>query len=225
MATITVSGIRKGYRRHTVLREVSFTAGNGDCIGVLGGNGTGKSTLLRTLAGVIPPDGGQFLWNDIDLLRDDARREAFVGYVPQGTPLLQELSAKDNLRLWYDGESLARSLDEGVLKLLGVDKFLKTPVFRMSGGMKKRLSIGCAVAHDPRILLMDEPSAALDLVCKEQILHYLATFRRRGGIVILSTHDVQEINVCSARYMLRDGTAERYPYDGNVKQLVEDLQR
>ena len=225
MATIAVSEIKKRYRDKQVLRSVSFTAQNGDCIGVLGGNGTGKSTLLRTLAGVIPPDGGQFLWNDIDLLRDDARREAFVGYVPQGTPLLQELSAKDNLRLWYDGESLARSLDEGVLKLLGVDKFLKTPVFRMSGGMKKRLSIGCAVAHDPRILLMDEPSAALDLVCKEQILHYLATFRRRGGIVILSTHDVQEINVCSARYMLRDGTAERYPYDGNVKQLVEDLQR
>jgi ABC-2 type transport system ATP-binding protein len=225
MATIAVSEIKKSYRDKVVLRSVSFTAQNGDCIGVLGGNGTGKSTLLRTLAGVIPPDGGQFLWNDIDLLRDDARREAFVGYVPQGTPLLQELSAKDNLRLWYDGESLARSLDEGVLKLLGVDKFLKTPVFRMSGGMKKRLSIGCAVAHDPRILLMDEPSAALDLVCKEQILHYLATFRRRGGIVILSTHDVQEINVCSARYMLRDGTAERYPYDGNVKQLVEDLQR
>ena len=225
MATIAVSEIKKSYRDKVVLRSVSFTAQNGDCIGVLGGNGTGKSTLLRTLAGVIPPDGGQFLWNDIDLLRDDARREAFVGYVPQGTPLLQELSAKDNLRLWYDSESLARSLDEGVLKLLGVDKFLKTPVFRMSGGMKKRLSIGCAVAHDPRILLMDEPSAALDLVCKEQILHYLATFRRRGGIVILSTHDVQEINVCSARYMLRDGAAERYPYDGNVKQLVEDLQR
>jgi ABC-2 type transport system ATP-binding protein len=186
MATITVSGIRKGYRRHTVLREVSFTAGNGDCIGVLGGNGTGKSTLLRTLAGVIRPDGGKFLWNDIDLMHDDARREAFVGYVPQGTPLLQELSAKDNLRLWYDSESLARSLDEGVLKLLGVDKFLKTPVFRMSGGMKKRLSIGCAVAHDPRILLLDEPSAALDLVCRERILDYLEAFRKRGGIVILS---------------------------------------
>ncbi len=225
MATIAVSEIKKRYRDKQVLRSVSFTAQNGDCIGVLGGNGTGKSTLLRTLAGVIRPDGGKFLWNDIDLMHDDARREAFVGYVPQGTPLLQELSAKDNLRLWYDSESLARSLDEGVLKLLGVDKFLKTPVFRMSGGMKKRLSIGCAVAHDPRILLMDEPSAALDLVCKEQILQYLATFRRRGGIVILSTHDVQEINVCSARYMLRDGMASLYPYDGDVKQLVEDLQK
>jgi ABC-2 type transport system ATP-binding protein len=224
MATITVQNIQKGYRNKPVLRGVSFTAQNGDCVGVLGGNGTGKSTLLRTLAGVLRADGGQFLWNEFDLLRDEKRREAFVGYVPQGTPLMQELSARDNLRLWYDGRALEQSLDSGVLRMLGIDRFLKTPVYKMSGGMKKRLSIGCAVAHDPRILLLDEPSTALDLVCKEQILQYLAAFRRRGGVVILSTHDVQEIGVCSSRYMLRGGVAEPYAYDGDVRRLVEDLQ-
>ncbi len=224
MATITVQNIQKGYRNKPVLRGVSFTAQNGDCVGVLGGNGTGKSTLLRTLAGVLRADGGQFLWNEFDLLRDEKRREAFVGYVPQGTPLMQELSARDNLRLWYDGRALEQSLDSGVLRMLGIDSFLKTPVYKMSGGMKKRLSIGCAVAHDPRILLLDEPSTALDLVCKEQILQYLAAFRRRGGVVILSTHDVQEIGVCSSRYMLRGGVAEPYAYDGDVRRLVEDLQ-
>ena len=224
MAVISIQNIQKRYRRKRVLQGVSFSAQNGDCIGILGGNGTGKSTLLRTLAGVIRPDAGQFLWNEFDLMRDEARREAFVGYVPQGTPLLQELTAKDNLRLWYDSAALERSLDEGVLRLLGVDKFLKTPVSKMSGGMKKRLSIGCAVAHDPRILLLDEPSAALDLVCKEHILQYLAAFRKRGGVVILSTHDVQEIGVCSARYMLRGGVAQAYAYDGDVNKLVEDLQ-
>ena len=225
MATITIQNIRKGYRNKPVLQDVSFAAKSGDCVGVLGGNGTGKSTLLRTLAGVIRADAGQFLWNEFDLLRDEARRSAFVGYVPQGTPLLQELTAKDNLRLWYDGAAMEQSLDSGVLKLLGVDQFLKTPVCKMSGGMKKRLSIGCAVAHDPRILLLDEPSAALDLVCRERILDYLEAFRKRGGIVILSSHDVQEIGVCSARYLLRGGRAEPYAYDGDVRKLVEDLQK
>lgn len=225
MATITIQNIRKGYRNKPVLQDVSFAAKSGDCVGVLGGNGTGKSTLLRTLAGVIRADGGQFLWNEFDLLRDEARRSAFVGYVPQGTPLLQELTAKDNLRLWYDGAAMEQSLEGGVLKLLGVDQFLKTPVCKMSGGMKKRLSIGCAVAHDPRILLLDEPSAALDLVCRERILDYLEAFRKRGGIVILSSHDVQEIGVCSARYLLRGGRAEPYAYDGDVRKLVEDLQK
>lgn len=132
MATITVQNIQKGYRNKPVLRGVSFTAQNGDCVGVLGGNGTGKSTLLRTLAGVLRADGGQFLWNEFDLLRDEKRREAFVGYVPQGTPLMQELSARDNLRLWYDGRALEQSLDSGVLRMLGIDRFLKTPVYKMS---------------------------------------------------------------------------------------------
>ena len=225
MAVLQIENIRKNYRRNAVLRGVSFEARDGDCIGILGGNGTGKSTLLRVLAGVIRADGGRFLWNEFDLLQDDARREAFVGYVPQGTPLLQEQTARDNLRLWYDRAAMEQSLDDGVLRLLGVDRFLKTPVSKLSGGMKKRLSIGCAVAHDPRILLLDEPSAALDLVCREQILEYLAAFRRRGGTVILSTHDTQEIGVCSARYLLRGGVAEAYAYDGDVKRLVEDLQK
>lgn len=224
MAVLTVENIQKRYRRNRVLQSISFRAQDGDCIGILGGNGTGKSTLLRVLAGVIRADAGRFLWNEYDLLQDDPRREAFVGYVPQGTPLLQELTARDNLRLWYDRAALEQALDAGVLRMLGVDKFLKTPVSKMSGGMKKRLSIGCAVAHDPRILLLDEPSAALDLVCKEQILEYLAAFRRRGGTVILSTHDVQEIGVCSARYLLKDGGAVPYAFDGDLKRLVEDLQ-
>ena len=225
MATIAVQNIQKAYRNKRVLERVSFKAEDGDCVGVLGGNGTGKSTLLRVLAGVLRADGGQFLFNEFDLLRDEKRRGAFVGYVPQGTPLLQELTARDNLRLWYTNASLERSLDGGVLRMLGVDQFLTTPVYKMSGGMKKRLSIGCAVAHDPRILLLDEPSAALDLVCKERILAYLTAFRRRGGIVILSSHDVQEIGACSKRYLLRGGTAAPYAYDGDVRRLVEDLQK
>ena len=225
MATIAVQNIQKAYRSKRVLRDVSFTAADGDCIGILGGNGTGKSTLLRVLAGVLRADGGQFLFNDFDLLRDEKRRDAFVGYVPQGTPLLQELNARDNLRLWYGSAALEQSLDHGVLRLLGVDQYLSTPVYKMSGGMKKRLSIGCAVAHDPRILLLDEPSEALDLVCKERILEYLAAFRKRGGIVILSSHDVQEIGVCSKRYLLGGGSAAPYAYDGDVRRLVEDLQK
>ena len=225
MATIAVQNIQKAYRSKRVLRDVSFTAADGDCIGILGGNGTGKSTLLRVLAGVLRADGGQFLFNDFDLLRDEKRRDAFVGYVPQGTPLLQELNARDNLRLWYGSAALEQSLDHGVLRLLGVDQYLSTPVYKMSGGMKKRLSIGCAVAHDPRILLLDEPSAALDLVCRERILDYLEAFRKRGGIVILSSHDVQEIGVCSKRYLLGAGSAAPYAYDGDVRRLVEDLQK
>lgn len=104
--------------------------------------------------------------------------------------------------------------------MLGINDFLKVPVNKMSGGMKKRLSIGCAVANDPCVLIMDEPSAALDLVCKERIHNYILDFRSRGGIVIIATHEEQEINLCDKHYIMKNGVLSPLNYDGNVHKLV-----
>ena len=81
-------------------------------------------------------------------------------------------------------------------------------------------SIGCAVANDPCVLIMDEPSAALDLVCKERIHNYILDFRSRGGIVIIATHEEQEINLCDKHYIMKNGVLSPLNYDGNVHKLV-----
>ena len=125
--------------------------------------------------------------------------------------------------LWYDKKQMKDSLENGVLKLLGIDEFLRKTVSKMSGGMKKRLAIGCAVAHNPEILLLDEPSAALDLICKENIASYLVEFKQNGGIIILATHDVQEIKLCDELYILKNGVLKPFEFDGNVKRLVGSL--
>ncbi|MDE5718249.1 MAG: ABC transporter ATP-binding protein, partial [Lachnospiraceae bacterium] len=182
-----------------------------------------KSTLLSILAGVRGADGGSFFNQGSDLLRHPRQIPKVLGYVPQGDPLLEELTAWDNLRMWYDRETLKRELSEGVLRLLGVDSFLKTPVRRMSGGMKKRLSIGCAVVSRPGILLLDEPSAALDPVCKENIRAFLDVYRKEGGIVLMATHDAQDLELCNACYILRDGMLHPWQYDGDFHKLVANL--
>ncbi len=220
---IELSEIRKAYRKRVVLKDISLTAKEGDCVGILGGNGCGKSTLLSILAGVQRADGGSFVCDGQDLLRDGKLRNALLGYVPQGNPLIEELSAWDNLRMWYDKETLRRELDQGVLAMLGIDGFLKVPVRKMSGGMKKRLSIGCAVAAKPRILLLDEPSSNLDLVCKEEIRHYFEAFKEQGGILLLATHDMQEIALCDQCFILKQGTLFPYVYDGDISRLAENL--
>ncbi len=221
--TLVVSGIQKAYRRKRILESVSLTARKGECIGILGINGCGKSTLLSILAGVQNPDGGSFLFEGKDLFKDSAFRSATLGYVPQGNSLIEELSAWDNLRIWYGRKALQRELSEGVLALLGIGEFLKVPVSKMSGGMKKRLSIGCAVSCNPRILLLDEPSAALDLACKESIYNYLESFTSRGGIVILATHDIQEVELCHRLYIMKSGYLAPYQYDGDLHHLVGKL--
>ncbi len=220
---VQINNIQKRYGGKQVLRDVSFSAESGRCIGILGSNGSGKSTLLSILAGVLRGDGGEFLCDATDLLHDPALRSRMVGYVPQGTPLIEELTAKDNLRLWYGRRELKDELENGVLKLLGIGEFLKTPVSKMSGGMKKRLSIGCAVAKRPPILLLDEPTAALDLACKESIASYLRQYKRSGGLLLLTTHDVLELDLCDQWYILKDGGLVPFRYDGDLSKLVKSL--
>ncbi|MBR5343055.1 MAG: ABC transporter ATP-binding protein [Oscillospiraceae bacterium] len=217
--------VKKRYGRKEVLRGTSFRVAAGSCMGILGANGSGKTTLLKIMAGVLRPDGGRFLWQGEDLLRSAARRAEAVAYVPQGTPLIEELSARDNLRLWYSPEALECSLDSGVLRQLGVDEFLKTTASRLSGGMRKRLSIGCALARDPAILLLDEPTAALDLVCKERILRCFEDFRQAGGLLVMVSHDPWELEMCDDWRLLRGGLLESYTYTGERRALIRDLEQ
>lgn len=220
---IEINQISKSYGKKEVLKDVTFSTEGGRCIGILGCNGCGKSTLLSILAGVQKASGGAFLCDGKDLFKDPALRAHLVGYVPQGTPLMEELSAKDNLRLWYDKEQLQKELTGGVLKILGIDEFLNVTVNKMSGGMKKRLSIGCAMAKKPPILLLDEPTAALDLSCKESIAQYLRQYKAAGGLLLLTTHDVLELQLCDQWYILKDGVLVPFTFDGNLQTLVESL--
>lgn len=220
---ISVENISKKYRSKEVLSSVSFEAESGMQVGIVGKNGIGKSTLLSILAGVNKADGGKFLYEGRDLLADKDLRNKVCAYIPQEMPLISELSARDNLRMWYSDKDLKKALSDGLLKTLGIDEFLKVNVRKMSGGMKKRLSIGCAIYADPRVLILDEPTASLDLECKGIINDYLNVFKKRGGIVVLATHDEKEIENCDALYLLKDKEMMRYEYDGSIKNLVDSF--
>jgi ABC-2 type transport system ATP-binding protein len=220
---LELEGIHKAYGRKTVLKNISLTANEGSCVGILGGNGCGKSTLLSILAGVQKADGGQFVLDGVNLSEEPKMRSSLVGYVPQTDPLIEELNAWDNLRMWYGRDYLKKELSEGILSVLGIDSFLKVPVRKMSGGMKKRLSIGCAVAGKPKVLLLDEPAAALDLVCKEHIYDYFRQFTQSGGIIIMATHDTQEIELCDRCFILKNGVLSDYVYDGDFHNLAGRL--
>ena len=220
---IAIQNVSKKYGRKTVLSDVCFSAKSGDGIGIIGVNGSGKSTLLSILAGVVRADKGSFFCDDINLFKNSKVRSKAIGFVPQGTPLIEELTAYDNLSLWYDRKALRRELDGGTLALLGINEFLKKRVSKMSGGMKKRLSIGCAIANRPPILLLDEPMSALDIVCKQRIKEYLIAYKNAGGILILVTHDVLELELCDRCYSLKSGKLHETCFTGNTKSLVDSI--
>ena len=220
-SSIDIVGLKKRYGKRDILKGVTLNIEFGRCIGILGGNGSGKTTILSILAGITDADEGEFICEDYDLLKDDKRRRFLVGIIPQCNPLIEELSGKDNLLLWHDRKYLNMSAKEGIIKELGITKFINKRVSTLSEGMKKRLSIACAVKEHSKILLMDEPSAALDIVAKEIIHEYIKKFTDMGGIVILVTHDEGELNLCDRHYILKDGVLNEYRFDGNIKNLAK----
>lgn len=198
-----VKNLSKSYKKRQILKNVSLTASDGEIIGIVGANGSGKSTFLFAVA----------------------NRLQKSGYVPQNSVLIEELSARDNLRLWYKKSDLEKALAQGgVVRTLGINSFLDVTVSKMSGGMKKRLSIACAVADNPKILLLDEPSSALDIPCKEKLYEYYKDFAKKGGTIILVTHDAEELALCTRCFVLQNGTLSPYKYDGDFHALSQILQ-
>ena len=143
--------LQKSYRKNEVLRDVSITVKDGESVCFVGANGAGKSTLLKIIVGALKPDAGTILWNGKAV--DGTFLSEHVGYVPQENPLFEDLTVKDNLELWYanDKARLQKDLEDGWLFYFGMHKIYKKPVKKLSGGMKKRLSICCALAGDPDV--------------------------------------------------------------------------
>lgn len=210
-----VEGLTSAYGRKRILQGVSFTAQRGECVAIVGANGCGKSTLLSILAGTLKPRSGQVLyygrvaWSGTGSGRMRCDREVLrkmTGYVPQENPLIPELTVYDNLRLWYpDRKILRQELEQGTLSRLGLGEFAGKQASRLSGGMKRRVSIGIAMAGMPPVLIMDEPGAALDLLCKEEIRKFLQEYLERKGTVVIATHEERELELCDKLYIMKDG--------------------
>ena len=201
---IEVKNISKRYR-NTVLDDISFTAEKGQCIGIIGANGCGKTTLLSIMAGVNKAQSGKIYYNN-ELADRKSVFKKYIAYVPQEIPLIDELTTKDNLLLWLgSNRKIKDGFENGVLKDLGIDEFLNKQVNELSGGMKRRLSIGISLSNNAPIMLLDEPGSALDIYGKQEVNSYISNYVKNGGTVVMSTHDRDEIDLCTKLYKIEDG--------------------
>lgn len=219
---IIVDGIRKKYKKY-VLEDISFSVEKGQCIGILGANGCGKSTLLSIMAGTKKSNGGRIIYNGMD-----ANKNIFIdyiGYVPQENPLIEELSVNDNLKLWYSNskKDLKKDFLDGVPAMLGLDEVKKIPVGKLSGGMKRRVSIAAALANDAPILILDELSAALDLVCKKELRQYLTYYLKHNGTIVMTTHEEDEIALCNRLLIMKEGKLLEVDPNSSIEALVNKL--
>ena len=223
---IEVKNIKKKYGNNHVLKDISFEIAPGEFIGIVGANGSGKTTLLSIMCGLNHPDSGTILSDGKIISNSPQKLSKYISYVPQENPLISELNAFDNLRLWFHGSKreLKEKLTTGILKELGIDAFQNTIVSKMSGGMKKRLSIGIALLDNPTILILDEPSAALDLYGKYRIREYTNYYTSKmNGSVLIVSHDYSELSICSKLYLLKDGHLQRIDTGLSENELIKLL--
>ena len=221
---LQVEHISFAYRKKQVLRDVSFTAEKGAFIGIIGKNGCGKSTLLSVLAGVRQPDGGSVSFQGAPLFGKGNDTADIVGYVPQLNPLLPELSVRDNLKLWLRNKASGSSEETLTLyQQMGLADYMNVAVSKLSEGMKKRVSITSVLQNHPKILILDEPSAALDLPCKEIIHNQLLSFTEQGGIILFTTHEEAEFSLCTTLYILKDGLLVRADDTQDKHTLIQQF--
>jgi len=197
MAILEVKGLVKSYGKLKAVDGISFTVEEGEIIGLLGPNGAGKSTTISMISTLLKPDGGEILYKGTDIVKNPKSIQKELGIVPQEIALYPTLSGYDNLKFWgqaygLSGEKLKSRILE-VSKIIGIDERLKDKVDNYSGGMKRRLNIGAALLHEPKLLIMDEPTVGIDPQSRNHILDTVLELNKSGMTIVYTSHYMEEV--------------------------------
>jgi ABC-2 type transport system ATP-binding protein len=205
---IEVEKLMKSYGATVAVDGASFTARPGEIFGLLGPNGAGKSTTLGCLCGLLTPDSGNVRVLGRDLLADGARARRQIGVVPQEVALYEELSAWENLDYWGAVQGLSgarlKQRTEEVLGIIGLADRAREPVKKFSGGMKRRLNFGAGILHEPKVLLLDEPTVGVDPQSRVRLLELVRSQAAAGACVLYTTHYMEEAETICDRVAIMD---------------------
>lgn len=204
---ISAINISKRYGKKEILKNVSIEAKPGQIVSIIGKNGCGKTTLLEILAGVSKADTGEISVFNKTAYKDKHVFDKYIGFIPQDNPLLSDLTVKDNIRFWTSG---IKNADLSLLEKYDLKNIMNYKVNELSGGMRRRLAIVCAMIRKHPILILDEPTSSLDMYYQNTIWNSLVEFKNSNGIVLLSTHNINEIQNSDVCYLFDDKRIIRY---------------
>ncbi len=193
---IEVDGLRKQYGDLVAVDGVGFSAGEGKIFGLLGPNGAGKSTTISCMSGLLTPTDGRVRIMGHDIVHEPRAAKQQLGVVPQELALYEDLSARDNLTYWAAAYGLSgtglRDRVDSVLEYVGLLDRASDPPKAYSGGMKRRLNFACGVVHEPKVLLLDEPTAGVDPQSRARLLDLVRAQAAKGTSVLYTTHYMEE---------------------------------
>ena len=209
MHDILIKNITKRYDDKLALDNVSLEIKPGEIFGLLGPNGAGKTTLIHILCGLIHMDSGEVFVGGTSVKKDPERIKSLIGFVPKEIVLFDNLSVNDNLdyfgRLYGLGGATLKQRMEEALKIAELSERRKDKVKKLSGGMKRRLNLACAIMHQPDILVLDEPTVGVDPQSRNHILESVRKMNReRKMTVVYTSHYMEEVEALCDRLMILD---------------------
>jgi len=208
-ASITVDGLTKRFASVTAVDCLHFTVTTGEIFCLVGPDGAGKTTTMRMLAGVMTPDAGSAIVAGYDVVHDPEGVKNHISYMPQRFGLYDELTVDENIRFYADLFGISRREREQradqVLAAAGMARFRDRLAGQLSGGMKQKLGLSCALIHTPRVLLLDEPTTGVDPVSRRDFWRILYGLAAEGVTVLTSTAYLDEAERCHRLALLHQG--------------------
>jgi len=208
---IETRGLIKRFDATAAVDELTFTVDRGEIFGLVGPDGAGKTTTMRMLAGVMRPDGGSIVIDGVDVVADPEEGKQHISYMPQRFGLYEDLTVDENIRFYADLFAVpASTREERARRLLaasGMTWFGSRLAGQLSGGMKQKLGLTCALVHTPRILLLDEPTTGVDPVSRRDFWRILYGLREDGVTIVITTAYLDEAERCNRLALLHGGRA------------------
>jgi ABC-2 type transport system ATP-binding protein len=225
MSMLRVQGLFKAFAAIRAVDSVSFEVRPGEIYGLLGPNGAGKTTTISMIAGLLKPDAGDVIVAGTPFWSDPQKAKRIMGVVPQDLAIYEELTGRENLEFWgrmaglSSGDAKSRATE--LLEALTLTDRAKDAVKNYSGGMKRRINLGCALLHRPKLLLLDEPTVGIDPQARLNILEFIRNLRASGTAILYTTHYLEEAESLCQRIGIIDHG--RLLAEGTLKELQDRL--
>ena len=222
---IEVSHISKRYQHIQALEDVSFSVNQGELFGIIGPDGSGKSTLFRILTTLLLPDQGQALLNGLDMIKDFREIRKCIGYMPGKFSLYQDLSVEENLDFFATvfQTSIERNYEQIKDIYSQLEPFRKRRAGALSGGMKQKLALCCALIHQPIVLFLDEPTTGVDPVSRKEFWNMLHRLKSQHVPLLVSTPFMDEARQCDRIAFIQEGRIKGIDTPDVILQQFHDI--
>lgn len=217
-ASVKLNGIYKSYNKVEALKNISLELDTGELFGLIGPDGSGKTTLFRILVSLLLPDSGNAEMCGLNILKEYRKIRQLVGYMPGRFSLYQDLSVEENLNFFATvfGTTIGANMDliEDIWKQ--IEPFRKRQAGKLSGGMKQKLALCCALIHKPVVLILDEPTTGVDAVSRKEFWDMLKGLKKSNITILVSTSYMDEASLCERVALIQDGEIMKIDKPDNI---------